>query len=514
MRAIATNRKARHDYFILESYEAGLVLQGAEVKSLRQRGVNLADSFARPEKGEIFLYNMHINPYVYATQKPLDPTRPRKLLFHRREIDRLIGKVSQRGLTLIPLRLYFKKGVAKVELGLAKGKKIYDHREEIKRKIVKREMEKEVGAVRRIALLFLLTISLTFPSFARAFAQEQTQFVPLQEVCAVFRATHHWDPLTQKVIIRKSGQLIKFTVDNPKIAFNNSLEKMAIAPKLWKGTVALPLEFINKIFGKIMEAEIDWNPEKKLLFLKRGEEVKVVDIAQSLSNHEKKGKEVLSPFLSEKFKIKTIIVDPGHGGRDPGAIGRNGLKEKKITLDIAKKLRKLLLEEGFKVILTRKEDESLPLDDRVKIANYYKGDLFLSIHANAIPRRKRSRAGGFEVYFVSPTTDASALAVAARENAVRNLEKKKEEGDYKSIILVDMVYREFIRESAELAEVIIEKMDGKLDIKNRGVRQALFYVLRRVAMPSVLVEVAFVKQVLFPPESSRSPLRSSSCLQR
>jgi SsrA-binding protein len=108
MRAIATNRKARHDYFILESYEAGIVLQGAEVKSLRERRVNLADSFARAEKGEIFLYNMHISPYVYATQKPLDPTRSRKLLFHRQEIHRLIGKISQRGLTLIPLRLYFK----------------------------------------------------------------------------------------------------------------------------------------------------------------------------------------------------------------------------------------------------------------------------------------------------------------------------------------------------------------------------------------------------------------------
>jgi N-acetylmuramoyl-L-alanine amidase len=175
-------------------------------------------------------------------------------------------------------------------------------------------------------------------------------------------------------VIRKSGQSIKFTVDNPKIAFNNSLERMGNAPKLEKGTVVLPLEFINRVFGKIMEAEIDWNPEKKLLFLKRGEEVKVINIAEALSDYEKEEKEgALSPLLSERFKIKTIIIDPGHGGRDPGAIGRNGLKEKKITLDIAQRLKKLLLQEGFRAILTRKEDETLPLDDRVKIANYYKG---------------------------------------------------------------------------------------------------------------------------------------------
>ena len=126
---ICVNRQARYNYFIDETYEAGLVLVGSEVKSLRDGKANLVDSYARIQKGEAFLVNFHISPYAGANQFNHEPTRTRKLLLHAREIERLTGKTKERGLTLIPLKIYFKNGRAKVELGLARGKKLYDKRE-------------------------------------------------------------------------------------------------------------------------------------------------------------------------------------------------------------------------------------------------------------------------------------------------------------------------------------------------------------------------------------------------
>lgn len=141
-RTLVTNRKAHHNYHILETYEAGIALVGTEVKSLKEGKGNLQDSFARIENGELFLYNMHISPYEKGNIYNKDPRRTRKLLMHKREISRLIGKMQGKGLTLIPLKLYLKKGFVKVELALAKGKKLYDKRESIKRKTIKREMQR------------------------------------------------------------------------------------------------------------------------------------------------------------------------------------------------------------------------------------------------------------------------------------------------------------------------------------------------------------------------------------
>ena len=141
---ICVNRQARHNYFIDETYEAGLVLVGSEVKSLRDGKANLVDSYAQIRRGEAFLINAHISPYAGANQFNHEPNRARKLLLHAREIERLTGKTKERGLTLIPLRLYFKEGRAKVELGLARGKKLYDKRETLRRKVAQREVERSL----------------------------------------------------------------------------------------------------------------------------------------------------------------------------------------------------------------------------------------------------------------------------------------------------------------------------------------------------------------------------------
>lgn len=141
-RDIAVNRRARHDYFIEESFEAGMVLTGSEVKSLRAGKAQLKDSYAFIERGEAWLVNAHISEYNPAAQFGHEPTRRRKLLLHAREIERLIGKTKESGLTLIPLRLYFKQGRAKVEIGLARGKKLYDKRESIKERETRREIDR------------------------------------------------------------------------------------------------------------------------------------------------------------------------------------------------------------------------------------------------------------------------------------------------------------------------------------------------------------------------------------
>ncbi|MBW1714310.1 MAG: SsrA-binding protein SmpB [Deltaproteobacteria bacterium] len=138
---VCQNRKARHDYFIDETYEAGIVLAGSEVKSLREGRASLRDSYARVKKEELFLCNMHITPYPFSHHIDLDPTRTRKLLMHKKEIKRLIGKTEEKGYSLIPLSVYLLRGIIKVELALAKGKRKYDKRHALKEREMKRELD-------------------------------------------------------------------------------------------------------------------------------------------------------------------------------------------------------------------------------------------------------------------------------------------------------------------------------------------------------------------------------------
>ena len=146
-RTIATNRRARHEYHILETVEAGLVLRGTEVKSLRAGEVTFKDSYATIRNGEGWLLGCHINPYSHGTDANHDPERDRKLLLHRRELGRLSGKIAERGLTLIPLRMYFKGGRAKIELGLGRGKKLHDKRATLRDRDQRREMDQAARTV-------------------------------------------------------------------------------------------------------------------------------------------------------------------------------------------------------------------------------------------------------------------------------------------------------------------------------------------------------------------------------
>ncbi|CAM3939902.1 SsrA-binding protein SmpB [Alkalicoccus chagannorensis] len=139
---IARNRKANHDFHIEETFEAGIVLTGTEIKSIRNRRVNLKESFARVSRGEVWIHNMHISTYEQGNRYNHDPIRTRKLLMHKKQINYLIGKTQQKGYTVVPLKIYIKNGVAKVLVGLGKGKKKYDKREDLKRKDANREVQR------------------------------------------------------------------------------------------------------------------------------------------------------------------------------------------------------------------------------------------------------------------------------------------------------------------------------------------------------------------------------------
>ncbi len=143
VKLIANNKKAYHDYFIEDTYEAGIALAGTEVKSLRMGKCSIKESFIRIEQGEMMIYGMHISPYEKGNIFNKDPLRTRKLLVHRYEINKIAGKIKEKGYTLVPLRVYFKGSLAKVEIGLAKGKKLYDKRQDIAKKDMRREAEKE-----------------------------------------------------------------------------------------------------------------------------------------------------------------------------------------------------------------------------------------------------------------------------------------------------------------------------------------------------------------------------------
>lgn len=147
---IATNKKARHDFFIDEIYEAGIVLTGTEIKSIRQGKINLKESFAKVQNGEVFVHQMHISPYEQGNRYNVDPVRPRKLLLHKQEIRKLIGYTTQKGMTLVPLSVYIDEhGRAKMELALARGKKLYDKREDIAKRDSDRRMQQAMKKARK-----------------------------------------------------------------------------------------------------------------------------------------------------------------------------------------------------------------------------------------------------------------------------------------------------------------------------------------------------------------------------
>lgn len=286
------------------------------------------------------------------------------------------------------------------------------------------------------------------------------QYIPLVKLCERYKLRCDWDTFTRVARLEKNGKYITLRAGSNKILANGNdraLERPVLARD---NAVFVPVSFVKyNLRDLVGEMALERVHEKE---------------------------------VSKRFSIKTIVIDAGHGGKDPGAIGRRFKKEKHLTLAISKKLKDILEGRGLKVIMTRDSDTFVSLPRRVEIANKSAADLFVSIHINA--SRTRSLKG-FECYYLSNTADDNARALQAAENATLKLEEAHSapaDSSGLKATLWDMVLSETRAESADLASHICRNVEGSDTVENRGVRSARFYVLKGARMPAVLVEVAYI----------------------
>ncbi len=283
-------------------------------------------------------------------------------------------------------------------------------------------------------------------------------YIPLALIAGYYQAKCEWDPVARRADLIKDNKTFAFYVGMDYAAINGKPEKLTSPAVFYEGSVAIPADFA------------------------------VEEISKVLGPPQVTGARVP---VTQKYLIRKVVIDPGHGGNDPGAIGRTGLKEKDLVLDIAKRVKEQLNENGVDVVMTRDRDRFIPLEKRSQIANESDVDFFVSIHANSAKLRG---ARGFEVYYLSTAVDDNARAVEAAENSFLKFDDssfQRHNTDLEAT-LWDLVYTENRQESVELAKYIAKAVDGSTSLHNRGVKSARFYVLRGAQMPSVLVEVGFI----------------------
>ena len=293
---------------------------------------------------------------------------------------------------------------------------------------------------------------------AQAVNIDGKSYIPLTLIAGYYQAKCEWDPMARRADLIKGNKTFAFYVGMDYVAINGKPEKMASPAVFYEGSVAIPADFAIEEISKVLSPPRITGPR---------------------------------PPVTQKYMIRKIVIDPGHGGNDPGAIGRTGLKEKDLVLDIGKRVKEQLTENGVDVVMTRDRDRFIPLEKRSQIANESDVDFFVSIHANSA-RLKGAR--GFEVYYLSTAVDDNARAVEAAENSFLKFDDssfQRHNTDLEAT-LWDLVYTENRQESVELAKYIAKAVDGSTSLHNRGVKSARFYVLRGSQMPSVLVEVGFI----------------------
>ena len=288
--------------------------------------------------------------------------------------------------------------------------------------------------------------------------------------------------------INNKTQKVVFYVNNKKIKISNQITFIEIEDKLFQlsakvvnenGNYYMPTESFFGIIQNLSDSSSVKYINNEIRFI-------------SISGNKKTVKNVVNlRSEKEKWEFKTIVIDAGHGGKDPGAVGYRGTKEKDIALDVAKRLEKKLSKNmKVKIIMTRDEDVFLRLSERTKIANESNGNLFISIHTNAAEDR---RASGFETFLIGPNKNEAAVRVAARENAVLELEgtsgKKLTNED---LIQATIAQSAFASKSEQFASMVQKEIKKRVQSRDRGVKQAGFYVLMGASMPNVLVELGFI----------------------
>jgi N-acetylmuramoyl-L-alanine amidase len=285
-------------------------------------------------------------------------------------------------------------------------------------------------------------------------------YYPLVTLCDLRGVSMQYDPLTRVAYLSKDLQHSTLRVGDAVVLVNDNTMRLNYPVDIYLGTIAVPGQFKEQVFD--------------LLFRK------------TVTGYRRAG--------AGKIKLHKVVIDAGHGGNDPGAIGRNGLKEKDVNLDIAKKLSAYLRAEGVQTVLTRSTDKFIPLSTRVSIANRSGADLFISIHSNAARSRSLS---GFEVYYVAPSVSDSKRAALTARNSSLNLKDTVISGDTQDLraIIWDMIYANSRAESIELSRSLCKIMDSSIDADILGVKNARFQVLKGITMPGALIEVGFVSNL-------------------
>lgn len=283
----------------------------------------------------------------------------------------------------------------------------------------------------------------------------------LQDIQRAFGFNVSVDTTTKRYTLTYQDKEVVLIPDNPWLKVGSRLINLPLAPRFKDGRLWLPLPVLNEVLEEFINRNAKVRQKKLVLF-------------------------------QPSMQIKKIVIDPGHGGKDPGGIGTKGLREKDIVLEVGKLVAEMLESElDVECIMTRDKDVFIPLGERTKMANDVGADLFVSIHCNAARSRK---SHGCEVYFLSPAKTTWARAVEARENASLKFEVSEWDEELESI-LWDMAQAEFLSESNQLAGYLTNYICDEAHIKNRGVVQARFYVLHKVYMPAVLVELEFLSNI-------------------
>ncbi len=288
------------------------------------------------------------------------------------------------------------------------------------------------------------------------------EYIPATMLARYYQMRWQWDPIAKKVELTKGKSSFIFHVGTDLAVVNGKIEKLSSPVVFYEGAVVIPSDFAIKRVARIL------GPPEVVTRI--------------------------PPPLIQKYAIRKIAIDAGHGGKDPGAIGTHGLREKDLVLDIAKRIKEELNGDGIDVILTRDRDKFISLARRTQIANDNDVDFFVSVHANAA---RLKGAKGFEVYYLSTAVDDNARAVEAAEEAFLKFDDSSfyYRNTNLEATLWDLVYTENREESIELAKHIAKAVDDSTSLRNRGVKSARFYVLRGVRMPSVLVEVGFISNL-------------------
>jgi N-acetylmuramoyl-L-alanine amidase len=285
-------------------------------------------------------------------------------------------------------------------------------------------------------------------------------YYPLVTLCDLRGVTMQYDALLRTACLSKDGQRVNLRVGDALVLVNDNAMHLNSPIDAYQGTIAVPRQFKEQIFDVLFRQET--------LVHRRTQ--------------------------TSKIRLNKVVIDSGHGGNDPGAIGRNGLKEKDVNLDIAKRLSSFLRAEGVQTVLTRSTDKFIPLSTRVNIANKSGADLFISIHSNAA--RSRSLCG-FEVYYVAPSVSDSKRAALTARSASLNLKDTVFSSDTQDLktIVWDMIYTNSRAESIELSHSLCKIMDASIDANILGVKNARFQVLKGITMPGILIEVGFVSNL-------------------